>query len=344
VKVLVVKMSSMGDVVHTLPAVTDAARRIPGVQMDWVVEEGFVQIPKMHPGVNDVIGIALRRWRRSVSGARPELSGFLHRVRRERYDLIIDAQGLFKSAAVALLARGPRTGFDWHAAREPIASLSYDRRVSVESGIHAIDKVRRLFAVALNYDLPQTAVDYGLGPHEATQGPPQVMFLHGTTWSSKHWPERFWLDLATRAVREGLRVVVPHGNDEELARARRIGAVDPSVVVMDRVGLDGLARELRRTAGVVAVDSGLGHLAAALDVPVVALFGPTDPVLTGPRGKQGTVLVSDHLPCIPCFRKTCRFPLETEAVYPPCFSDATPARVWDELLARIDLGQRASRS
>lgn len=341
-KVLVVKMSSMGDVVHTLPAVTDAARLIPGLHMDWVVEEGFVQIPKMHPAVNDVISIALRRWRRSVTGARAELPRFLHRVRSEHYDVIVDAQGLFKSAAVALLARGPRTGFDWQAARELIASLSYNRRISVDPGIHAIDKVRRLFAAALHYELPQTPVDYGLGPRAETQGPPQVMFLHGTTWASKHWPERFWLDLATRAVREGLRVVVPHGNDEELARARRIATVGPSVVVLDRAGLDGLARELRKSAAVVAVDSGPGHLAAALGVPMVALFGPTDPAMTGPRGKGGIVMVSDHLPCIPCLRKTCRFPAGTEAVYPPCFSHATPARVWDQLLARIDLGQRAS--
>lgn len=333
-KVLVVKTSSMGDVIHTLPAITDATNCLPGITFDWVVEEAFSEIPPMHPSVRRVVKVAIRRWRRTPGAAASELRNFITDLRSETYDVIIDAQGLVKSAMVAMMARGERVGLDWESAREPLASLAYRHKVHVETGIHAIERVRRLFSVALGYELPVAAADFGLTPAERASGR-DVILLHGTTWPSKHWPEPFWVRLAELLLAEGLGVSVAHGNDEEEARALRVAAAVPGVRVLERMGIASLARVLAGSAGVVTVDSGPGHLAAAVGVPLVGLYGPTDPTLTGPYGVRHKILVGDHLPCIPCLARTCSYTgnLPEGTPWPPCFSRLVPERVRDSLLA-----------
>lgn len=342
-KVLVVKMSSMGDVVHTLPAVTDAAANQPGIEVDWVVEEAFAAIPAMHPAVARTIPVAIRRWRRRFYDAGPEFIAFVRALRREPYDVVIDAQGLMKSAIVSLLAKGGRVGYDWASAREPLASITYTGKLGMSAGIHAVDKTRQLFAGALRYDLPRTEADFGL--RRGAREPPErrVMFLHGTTWPTKHWPESNWIALAHMVRGLGIDVVLPHANNEELSRARRIAAAVAGAQIMERCSLGELAREISRCAGIVSLDSGPGHLASALGVPLVALYGPTDPALTGPRGGQLTILASDHLPCIPCLKRECRFSgtLRAGSVEPPCFSQTTPARVWDALRKLAGLHEQA---
>ena len=332
-RVLVVKMSSLGDVVHTLPAITDAAANCQGVEIDWVVEEAFAPIPTMHPAVSRVIPVAIRRWRRKFYSAGPEFKGFLRELRAENYDAVIDAQGLLKSAIVSLLARGDRIGYDWTSAREPLASITYTGKLAMPPGLHAVEKVRRLFAEALRYEVPRGEADFGLHLAEPAEKLRQVMLLHGTTWTSKHWPESFWITLARMISGAGIEVVVPHGNEAELNRARRIAAAVSGVRIPDRLSIEELAREMALCLGVVSVDSGPGHLASAVGVPLVGLYGPTDPVLTGLAGSHHRVLAGDHLPCIPCLKRECRFAgkLPPGSIEPPCFSQVTPARVWDAL-------------
>ena len=334
-KVLVVKMSSLGDVVHTLPAVTDLVASRPDTVIDWVVEESFSAIPAMHPAVNRVIPIAMRRWRRSPLGLLREVPAFLGQLRRTHYDVVIDPQGLIKSGLVVHLARGERIGYDAATARESLAARAYDRRIHIGEGVHAIDKIRRLFATAFDYPVPTGMPDYGLAPQAETLE--QVMFLHGTTWSSKHYPEPKWQALAELVTSQGFEVLLPHGNDAELARAERVAASVAGVRVLPRLGLDELATELRQSAGVVAVDSGLGHLAAALAVPMVGLYGPTNPRLTGPVSRAQTTLASDHLPCIPCMEKDCKLApmLPADDPVPPCFAPLTAGKVWQALQARM---------
>lgn len=334
-KVLVVKMSSLGDVVHTLPAITDMVAARPGITVDWVVEEGFSAIPAMHPGVNRVIPVAIRRWRRSPFGLMRELPAFVSELRRENYDLVIDPQGLIKSALVVRLARGEKVGYDKSTAREPLASRAYNRKIRVSRDYHAIEKIRRLCARALEYPIPTSIPDYGLaGPGEPDR---QVMFLHGTTWPSKHWPEVFWTGLTKIAIENGYDVLLPHGNDEELARVERIVAEVPQASILPRTGITELAEHMRASGGVVAVDSGLGHLAAAVAVPMVGLYGPTDPRLTGPISREQRTIVSDHLPCIPCLEKKCKLApmLPENDPKPPCFAPLTPERVWQALLGQM---------
>jgi len=332
VRVLIVKTSSLGDVIHTLPAVTDAAAAIPGIRFDWVVEEALAEIPAWHPAVERVIPIALRRWRKGWKAAfnSGEIRAFSQDLRQSSYDLIIDAQGLlFKSALVAMLAKGSRAGYDRSSARDPWVAPTYKRRFTISREQHAIARVRQLFAQALNYKLPETAPEYGLAQEEQTQidASPYLVFLHGTTWSSKHWPESYWVELITLATQQGLDIHLPWGGDEERVRAERLAADHPAVQILPQMNLTELMQELRGAVGVVGLDSGLSHLAAALAVPGVTIYGSTREDLTGVMGSRHQNLVAEF-PCAPCLKRVCGYTGESQ-VQPACYEQLAPAVVWE---------------
>ena len=346
-RVLLVKMSSLGDVVHALPAISDAAAH--GVRFDWVVEEAFAAIPRLHPAVDRVLPIGWRRWRSSLTRHRRELSAFRNRLRERRYDLVLDAQGLVKSAAVTSLARGARkAGFSWSSAREPAAALVYDGRIRVAKGQHAIVRLRRLFAQAHEYPEPgpDARLDYGIcsgleapGSHarvadpgmSADDGP--CVLLHGTTWASKHWPLAFWKALALQARAEGFALALAAGSDPELARSREI-AGRASVQIWDRLPLEALIESLSSARIVIGVDSGLAHLAAALGIPTLVIYGSTSSARTGCRGEVVKNLQAEF-PCAPCLRRSCAYRGEAvswqgQEVVPACYSTLPPERVWRE--------------
>ena len=293
-RVLIVKTSSLGDVVHTLPALTDAAQALPGIRFDWVVEEAFAEIPGWHPAVDAVIPVAIRRWRKQLwtTWRSGEWSCFKSQLQARSYDLVIDAQGLLKSAALTRLVDAPRAGYDRHSIREPLAAWVYQRRYAVARDLHAVERIRQLFALALGYPQPSRRGTYGLSRAQfATQTSPgadlrRVMFLHGTTWPTKLWPLAYWQTLCKNAVAEGYQVTLPWGNDVERERAEAIAAVASNTRVLPRSNLRTLAVELADSSAVVAVDTGLGHLAAALDVPTISLYGPTLPTLVGAYGRN----------------------------------------------------------
>ncbi|HEX7034223.1 MAG TPA: lipopolysaccharide heptosyltransferase I [Pseudomonadales bacterium] len=334
-RVLLVKMSSLGDVVHALPAVTDAAAALgPSLELHWVVEEAFAAIPARHPAVAEVIPVAWRRWRRNLGGSRGEMRAFLRRLRSRRYDLVLDAQGLLKSAAICALARGPAAGFARRSAREGAAALFYRTPVAVPRGQHAVDRLRQLFACALRYPLPPSAPQFGLTAAASAESPRQrqCVLLHGTTWASKEWPVRFWRELAARAAEADFEVLVPWGNDAERARAHGI-ADGTAARVLDREPLERLTARLAAAELVVGVDSGLTHLAAALGVPTVAVYGSTAPQLTGVRGPRAVALAASEPECVPCLRRECTYqgPALTwrgAPVRPDCYASVSPERVW----------------
>ncbi|MGN8248812.1 lipopolysaccharide heptosyltransferase I [Pseudomonas sp. SMV7] len=345
-RVLIIKTSSLGDVIHTLPALTDAAHAIPGIRFDWVVEEGFAEIPSWHPAVDKVIPVAIRRWRKNLwqtlkSG---EWKAFKQRMRERQYDLVIDAQGLVKSAWLTRYVKAPVAGLDRYSAREGWASRFYDRRLSVAVGQHAVERLRQLFAMALAYDLPEGIGNYGLDLDRLQLPPaaPYVVFLHGTTWATKHWPEAYWRELAERMGRRKLEVRLPWGNPAEKARAERIAQGLNNCQVLPKLNLAGVARVLAAAKACVAVDTGLGHLAAALDVPTISLFGPTNPGLTGAYGRTQIHQASDW-PCAPCLQKKCtykpsaddlrRYDLKRE--WPLCFTRLNPEHVASRLSALL---------
>ena len=292
-RVLIVKTSSMGDVLHTLPALTDAQQAIPGIQFDWVVEEGFAQIPSWHAAVDRVIPVAIRRWRKAWFSApiKAERKAFRDAVRLQQYDAIIDAQGLVKSAAlVTRLARGVKHGMDWSTAREPLASLFYNRKHHIAKQQHAVERTRELFAKSLGYAKPQSQGDYAIAQHfvnECNADTGQyAVFLHATTRDDKHWPEANWRELIELLNNTGIRIKLPWGAPHEEERAKRLAEGFPYVDVLPRMSLEDVARILAGAKFVVSVDTGLSHLTAALDRPNITLYGPTDPGLIGGYGKN----------------------------------------------------------
>jgi len=347
VRVLIVKVSSLGDVIHTLPAVTDAQRARKDIQFDWVVEENFSEVPSWHPAVDNVIPVALRRWRRNIlkTYMNQEFRDFKQELQDVHYDLVIDAQGLIKSGIISRLSKGLTIGLSNRTIREPLATLFYNKVYSVPWTEHAVERVRQLFSRALQYEYDADEIDYGIDVNRIISTPKgdegkskQVVFLHGTTWETKHWPVDYWRHLAHIGTEAGYKVLLPWGNQEEQRRAESIAEGNKRVEVLDRQTLSGIASHIQQSDGVIAVDTGLGHLAAALAKPTVSLYGPTDPGLSGTFGNNQLHLRSS-LNCAPCVKKTCAYsgPGVTEeyagrsfAVAPPCFATHTPVEVWQQ--------------
>ncbi len=289
-RVLIIKTSSMGDLVHTLPALSDAGRALPDLRFDWVVEEQYAEVPAWHPQVERVIPVALRRWRRHfyrLRQLRKEWRQFRAALQETTYDCIIDAQGLLKSAVLASRARGLRYGMDRHSARERIAARFYHYPLAIDRRLHAIDRLRLLFSRVLRYPLPQSPEEYGIALPELADGddaPPYLVFVHGTAQRRKEWPQEHWQALCARAVAAGYQVRLPWHGVREQQRARALARQGPGVTVLPSLNLSALAGVLQGAQAVVTLDTGPGHLAAALGRPVLALYGATSPQQTGTRG------------------------------------------------------------
>ena len=338
-RVLLIKTSSMGDLIHTLPALTDAAAAIPGIQFDWMVEPSFAEIPTWHPAVSRVIPVALRRWRKEwlSKKTRTEWRALRKELSDTNYDLILDAQGLLKSAVLGFLAKGPRAGLDFKSARESFASFAYQQKHTVNFYQHAIARMRLLFSLALHYPLPTSAPDFGIDQSTFLQtenSAPYLVFLHGTTWASKQWPESYWKQLAGMTANAGYRIKISGGNDEELARASRIAEGNSAVDVMPRLSISAMASLLSHAKAAIAVDTGFGHLAAAMNLPTVSIYGPTNPEYTGAIGEK-SIHLTPVFPCAPCLNRVCTYKKPSE-VTPACYTKIPPARVWGALKTLIN--------
>ncbi len=282
-RILLIKTSSLGDVVHNLPVVTDLRRRYPEAKIDWVVEEALAEIPRLHPGVRHVIPLALRRWRKSPLAAATwrEVCAFRAMLRQDDYELVIDTQGLLKSALIAFMARGKRCGFAAGSAREPLAAGFYNKTFDVPTSLHAVARNRRLAALAAGYsDAP--AADYGLtaAPSAAARRPCAVL-LTATSRDDKLWPEDRWIATGKALHGQGLTCLLPAGSATERQRAERLAQAIPGAVALPALNLHDLAAQLAAARIVIGVDTGLVHLAAALGRPTLALFCASDPALTG---------------------------------------------------------------
>jgi len=288
-RILLVKTSSLGDVVHNLPVVCDVAAAISGATIDWVVEESFAAIPQLHSGVARVLPVAVRRWRRTLW--RPEtwreIRGFIRQLREYQYDAVIDTQGLLKSAWIARAARGSRHGLDWDSAREPLGFF-YDHSHRVAWGQHAVERNRSLAAQALGYQVLAPA-QYGIAAADQLfdwleGGRPHAVLLHATSAERKLWPEAHWIELGCTFAAQGMSSVLPWGSASERERSVRLAQQIPQSVVPERMDLRSLAALLAQARVVVGADTGLTHLAGALGVPVVGVYVATDPAATGLHG------------------------------------------------------------
>lgn len=283
--VLFIKTSSLGDVIHHMPAVVDARKARPETDFAWLVEEAFAPLVRLHSAVGHVMPVAWRRWRKSLYAPSTisEIAGSLREIRDLRFDDIVDTQGLLRSALIARTARGLRHGYDSSSIREPLASVFYDKRYRVSRDLHAVERNRILSSLALGYS-PQGVPDFGLDRARFSRtGSRYGLLLHATARPEKLWPEENWVALGNRLGRN-IELRFPWGTDLERARSERIAAAVPGARVEERRPLDQVAAMIAGAQFVVGVDTGLLHLAAALGVPLVAIFTGSQPGLTGPVG------------------------------------------------------------
>jgi heptosyltransferase-1 len=292
--ILFIKTSSLGDVIHHMPALTEARRQHPQARFSWVVEEAFAPLVRIHPAVSAVIPIASRRWRRTLAAPSTwrDIAGFARAVRARSYDEVIDTQGLLRSAVVARLAHGRRHGYDASSIREPAAAWFYDVKHRVARDLHAITRNRTLAGLALGY-VPDGATDFGLSRNaiRQTSAAPYGILFHATARAEKEWPEAAWIALGRVLAAGGGSLLLPWGTEAEHARSKRIAAQLANAHVPERQPLDRMAVLVAGASFVIGVDTGLIHLAAALGVPLVAIFTASEPGLTGPMGSGPIAVV-----------------------------------------------------
>ena len=285
-RVLFVKLSSLGDVVHNFPAVTDLARRLPGAHIAWAVEEAYAELVRLHPAVSEAIPVGLRRWRRQW--VRPsswsQMSAAKRALGAGAWDYVVDTQGLVKSATVARWAGHPRFGPDGASAREAVAARSYDVKVRVPRAMHAVERNRLLVAQVFGYAL-SSPPDYGIAapalPLDWAPSTPYVVLLHAASHERKRWPQARWIELGRHLASRGFVAVLPGGSDAERATAARLAQAIPDAVAAPPLSLPQAASLLGHASAVCGVDTGLTHLAAALGVPTIGLYVATRPELTG---------------------------------------------------------------
>ncbi len=302
-KILLIKMSSMGDVFHAFPALSDALQNIPNLQVDWIVEKDFAQIPSWHPAVNNIYAIELRKWRKSPFKNKQQIKSFFIKINTQNYNLIIDAQGLLKSAWVmGKMKCANKVGFNWSSAREALASFWYTNKILVAKEQHAIWRLRELFYKALKYPQPNIEnINYQLNtnnwqnPTKNTTNHTQkyAVFLHGTTWDTKLWPEQYWVELANTINKHNIKIIIPWGNRQEQQRAKRLQAKITMVEVPNNIlSLNKMATYLKFAEFIVSVDTGLSHVGAALGTKMVVLYRVTNPQKVGAMGNKVTHLCS----------------------------------------------------
>ena len=285
----------MGDVIHNLPVVNDILQHIPNVQIDWVVEESFADIPKLHPAVQRVIPVAMRRWRKQLfnKATWQEIRAVKETLASTSYDAVIDTQGLLKSAWLAHYANGPLMGYDWQSIREPLASLFYGKRFTISYQQHAVTRNRTLAAMSLDYPVPNDAPDYGIAKNNTAESRMDtgsqstsikgnyIIGRHGTSRDSKLWPVEQWTELGQALNTQGFALALPWATPAELERAIAISGQVEHCTVLPKLSIGAIAGVIAGAVGAVGVDTGLSHLAVALNIPTIAIYTDTNPELTG---------------------------------------------------------------
>lgn len=326
----------MGDVIHTLPALTDAKKANPDLEFDWLVEENFAAIPKWHPAVKNVITTPYRRLRSKgiFMFFDREWRNFKKSLKKRDYDLIIDAQGLIKSSQMAKIANGLIAGYDKDSVREKLATRNYRYHYPVDKTLHAIQRVRDLFSQALGYEYDAKNTDYGLDvaalpAPEHLSAKKYCVFILNTTWPTKHWPIEYWQQLIMKMVTLDYHIVIPGGSPEEYQAIKYLEHTFNHVTVLQRTSLEQLLSVLSYSHCTVSVDTGLSHLSAALDKTTITLYGPTDPCTIGTVGKNQIQLKVDF-PCAPCKQKKCTY-TQPSSIKPACYSTLPPQVVWQTI-------------
>ena len=340
-KILIVKTTSMGDLLQLFPALTDADRCFPGIKFDWVVEESFQEIPRLHPTINKIIAISYRKWKNNftidlINGA---IKQSLQELRRHTYDMIIDAQSNLKSALISKCARGTTYGLDWRSVREYGANFAYQHKIHVARDQNHAERMRQLMAKFLGYPLQRCIADYGIDKNilPSLDFNLPAAFIFVTPISSRKtqtWPESFWKDVLNDIVATGYSVVLPWWSDHEKHLVLRLKNNNIHIQVLPPLTLSQKATVLSRAKASISLDTGLAHMAAALEIPNVSLYGPTNATLTGTVGFGQIHLSATSPACAPCLRTKCNYTGDSFH-NPACFASIKPQQVLESLYSLI---------
>lgn len=295
-RILIVRTSSLGDLVHMLPAISDIARHVPGASIDWIVEEGFAEVPSWNPAVHEVIPVAHRRWRKSwwAPQTRAERAALRRNLAARRYDVVLDMQALMKSVWLVRQTHGERHGLDRRSAREPLASFFYDVRHTVEFWQPAVIRQRKLAASAFGYEY-EGEPDFGLSRFTANaEIQSYAVVMPSASRDDKLWPAENWHAVFDRLAEHGLGLKLLSGNEREADRARQLAAGRAGVEIMPRMSLTAVAEVLARARIMVGLDSGLTHLCAGLGRPTIGIYKASTPVRTPLQGASYTASLGER--------------------------------------------------
>ena len=286
---LIIKTSSLGDIVHMLPAVTDAARCIPNIEFDWVVEEGFAEVASWHPNVSNTLLVAIRRWRKQLTSKQTwqQIAALKRQLKSKHYETAIDSQGLVKSALITRWVNGEVWGYDKESITESMAAIFYQKKATVSRELHAITRNRQVLAQALNYSIDNLPLDYGIADQrfalpEGLELPENyILAFHATSREDKEWSIALWDQFIPEMEQQGCQLLFPWGNEREHQRAQQLAKTHTNATCLPQCSLQELAALIQKANAVIGMDTGLMHIAAAFNKKGIALYPVTKPALTG---------------------------------------------------------------
>lgn len=291
----------MGDLMHALPALTEAKEHITDISFDWVVDKNFASVPSWHPLVDKTIVTDHRNWRRQLFSkkARESLQQVLNEINGTQYDLVVDMQNNLKSALVSFLSKHRVTGMDAKSVREYPAHLAYSTKINVDKDLHAIERQKKLLAEALDYSYSMKNVDYGalletfIEPNINLPNK-YVVLVQNASWITKQWSIAKWQKLVQYFDGKNIKMILPSGNLNELERAKEIASISTNAQAIDLMPLNEIAYIIKNANFCICSDTGLAHLSALSGTPSITLYGPTETALIGTYGKNQVHIVGKN--------------------------------------------------
>ncbi len=281
----------MGDLMHALPAITEAKEHIKDISFDWVVDKNFASVPSWHPLVNEIITTDHRNWKKQLFSktSRKSLKRVINQINKNSYDLVIDMQNNLKSAFISYLINHDVVGMDATSAREYPAHLAYTRRIYVDKKLHAIQRQKKLLGETLNYELKESYIEYGTTSHKFSKPKIELpatyfVLVQNASWPTKQWPVSKWQQLVKYLEDQNIPILLPSGNLEEIKRAKEICSVSRMAQAIDIMPLNEIAYIIKNATLCICSDTGLAHLSALTGTPSITLYGPTKTSLIGTTG------------------------------------------------------------
>ena len=290
----------MGDLMHALPALTEANSHVEDITFDWVVDTNFASVPSWHPLVNKIITTDHRNWKKHLfsKDSRKSLRRVIHQINESDYDLVVDMQNNLKSAFISYLCKHDVVGMDSKSAREYPAHLAYSKKINVDKRQHAIERQKKLLGEALGYDYKSKHIDYGASFKNFIEPSIElpckyIVLIQNASWVTKQWSIENWQHLIQYLENKGIDMLLPSGNLKELERAKEICSVSEKAQAIDIMPLNEIAYIIKNADFCICSDTGLAHLSALTETPSITLYGPTKTSLIGTTGKNQNHLVGN---------------------------------------------------